>query len=71
MNKYQTMLLLVVKISIAVFSGCTAQKPDLGVEDVEYFSREYEATNNTTFNVINVNVEIDIDIPDDNNSSTH
>ncbi|WP_440951911.1 DUF4097 family beta strand repeat-containing protein [Methanococcoides sp. FTZ1] len=61
MNKYQITFLLLATIAIAAVSGCTSYGPDLGAEEVEYFSGEYDATNNTTLGVLNVNGQIEID----------
>ncbi|MEL4304552.1 DUF4097 family beta strand repeat-containing protein [Methanococcoides sp. LMO-2] len=61
MNKYQITFLFLATIAMAAVSGCISYGPDLGVEEVEYFSGEYEATNNTTLNVINVNGQVEID----------
>lgn len=61
MNKFQITFLLLSTLAIAAVSGCTMYGPDYGAEDVEYFSGEYEADNNTTLNVTNINGQIEID----------
>ncbi|SET01650.1 Putative adhesin [Methanococcoides vulcani] len=60
MNKYQISFLLFSTLLVAAVSGCSTYGPDFGAEDIEYFSGEYEADNNTTLNVINVNGQIEI-----------
>lgn len=61
MNKYQIIFLLLSTLAIAAVSGCATYEPGYGAEDVEYFNGEYEADNNTTLNVININGQIEID----------
>ena len=60
MNKYQITFLLFSTLIVAAVSGCTTYGPDYGAEDVEYFSGEYEADNNTTLSVTNINGQIEI-----------
>ncbi|WP_167880925.1 DUF4097 family beta strand repeat-containing protein [Methanococcoides sp. AM1] len=60
MNKYQLTFLLFSTLIVAAVSGCTTYGPDYGAEEIEYFSGEYEADNNTTLTVNNINGQIEI-----------
>ncbi|NPE29863.1 DUF4097 family beta strand repeat protein [Methanococcoides sp. SA1] len=60
MKIYHIVFLMLVVLLVTAFSGCTGYGPEYGPEEIEYFSSEYEAGNDTVLKVSNVNGHIEI-----------